>query len=97
MKSALELQIKKLDEVMEASISEVIQAKTLTHGLAIRIYIKRLLNTLRSLDINAGQNDCNGNMIDVSKIIRQFSTKVLLAFDSIINALRMLTHVENFP
>jgi len=97
LKSALELQIKNLDEVMEASISEVLQAKTLTHGLAIRIYIKRLLNTLRSLDINAGQNDCNGKMIDVSKIISQFSTKVLLAFDSIINALRMLTHAENFP
>ncbi|NCC73228.1 MAG: hypothetical protein EOM06_07490 [Sphingobacteriia bacterium] len=97
LKSALELQIKKLDEVMEASISEVLQVKTLTHGLAIRIYIKRLLNTLRSLDINAAQNDCNENMIDVSKIIRQFSTKVLLAFDSIINALRMLTHAENFP
>ncbi|MBE0639004.1 MAG: FUSC family protein [Bacteroidales bacterium] len=97
LRSSLDSQLKKLDVVMEASKSEVLQVKTLSHGIKIRIYIKRLLNTLHSLDLNTSPEKPLHDFGEMVQVIEKFAAKVSQAFDSLILALRTLSYPENFP
>lgn len=97
LKSSLDLQLKKLDEVMEASKSEVLQVKTLTHGLKIRIYIKRMLNTLHSLDMNAQPSEFEKGAEGIRTTIEAFAGRINLAFDALTGALRSYSFPQSFP
>lgn len=97
LKSSLELQLRKLDEVMEASKSEVLLVKTLTHGLKIRIYIKRLLNTLRSLEINVQPVEFDRDNVSVRTVVESYASTICLAFDALLEALRNYSFPLNYP
>lgn len=97
LKSGIDHQFKKMDDLMEAAKNEVVQVKTLTHGIKIRIYIKRLNHTLRSMDLNAAK----GSFEDDSKVlipaIGKYVEKINLAFDSVISALQNLSYPTDSP
>jgi len=97
LKSGIDQQFKKMDDLMEAAKNEVVQVKTLTHGIKIRIYIKRLNHTLRSMDLNAEKGSLGDDAKELVLDISTYAEKINRAFDSVISALQNLSYPADFP
>lgn len=90
-------QIQRLNDVIEATKNEVIQEKVIIHGLNIRSYIMRLLNTLQSMEATSGACDFGHGFSAVYDELQKFTGSILQAFDVLIEALHNQTDVVDFP
>lgn len=90
-------QIQRLNDVIDATKNEVIQEKVIIHGLNIRSYIMRLLNTLQSMEATTGSCDFGPGFSDVYYELQKFTGSILQAFDALIDALHNQTDVVDFP
>jgi uncharacterized membrane protein YccC len=87
--------IENLDQLMNAAKNEVINPQAITHGLKIRIYIKRLRNTLSAMDMNIKHPGCTFSGFDNE--IKAFATAVDSAFESLVHALQKLNTPAGYP
>jgi len=90
-------QIQQLNDVIEATRNEVWQEKVIAHGLNIRLYIMRLINTLQSLDTSSQNCTLKPDYADFKRDLLSFAEAVSKAFDTLISALRNDTTVSGFP
>jgi uncharacterized membrane protein YccC len=89
--------IQALNEVIDATKNEVLQQKVIVHGLNIRAYIMRLINTLQSLDI-ASQHCLISPERELLKArLSNFSQKINAAFEALTDALAKRDAVKDFP
>lgn len=89
--------IQNLDEVIDATRNEVIQEKLIIHGINIRSFILRLLNTMQSLEVVSRQCLQHSCFKGMEPEFEMFSSGILHAFDSLILAFRQRQDVKNFP
>lgn len=89
--------IQQLNEVIEATKNEVFQEKVIAHGLNIRSYIMRLMNTLQSMDSSSKNCKINSVFSELRPALEQFSIVTTKAFDALITALNERKTVTNFP
>ncbi len=89
--------IQQLNEVIDATKNEVIQEKVIVHGLNIRSYILRLINTLQSLDASSQKCVLSHDPESFSHHLNNFSKTISAAFDSLTLALRNRQSVAGFP
>ncbi len=89
--------IQLLNEVVDGTRNEILQEKVIIHGLNIRSYIMRLLNTLQSLESASGTCEFQRGFGDVKVELTRFSKNVNRAFNVLIEALQNRTEVINFP
>lgn len=90
-------QLQQLNDVIDAAKNEVLHEKIIIHGLNIRSYIMRMLNTMQSME--AASKGCNfgQNLTQTHGELRAFTTSVIRAFDALTSALRYRTAVVDFP
>ncbi|MCF8367236.1 MAG: FUSC family protein [Bacteroidales bacterium] len=89
--------IQQLNDVIEATKNEVWQQNVIIHGLNIRQYILRLLNTIQVLDSVSGKHNLKIGFEGLNDELKAFADNTSLAFDALIFALENQTNVKNFP
>jgi len=89
--------IQQLNEVIEATKNEVFQERVIAHGLNIRSYIMRLINTLQSMDSSSKTCKINSVFSELRPSLEHFSVTTAKAFDVLIVALNERKTVAEFP
>lgn len=89
--------IQQLNEVIEATKSEVLQERVIVHGLNIRSYIMRLLNTLQALDSSSQMCMPDQAFLEMQSDLTHFADEISKAFAVLITALRERKSTEDFP
>jgi len=89
--------IQQLNEVIEATKNEVLQERVIAHGINIRSYIMRLINTLQSMDSSAKSCKINPVFSELCPSLQHFSETTTKAFDILIVALNERKPVNDFP
>jgi uncharacterized membrane protein YgaE (UPF0421/DUF939 family) len=96
-KQEIRNQIQKLNDTIEATRNEVLQERVIAHGLNIRSYIMRMLNTLQTIDsITKGCDFDNKHELLITEL-QKFDSAIKQAFDALISALQNKTDVQDFP
>lgn len=96
-KQEIRNQIQRLNDTIQATKNEVLQERVIVHGMNIRSYIMRLMNTLQTLEsISRGCSFSTGEK-PLTKELQAFNTNVQKAFDALILALKTRNDVEEFP
>jgi len=89
--------IQQLNAVIEATKNEVIQERVIVHGLNIRLFILRLLNTLQSMDSSSKTCRINPKFSELRPSLERFSSVTSKAFEVLIVALNERKTVNDFP
>ena len=95
-KKQLVQQLLKLDEIIDATKNEILQAKVIHHGINVNRYIIRLRNTLHTMDIAAAK--CNQGKIspDLENELLVFANNCEIAFNSLTEAFGKLERASSF-
>jgi hypothetical protein len=96
-KNQLTQQIAALEEIIDATKNEILQAKTIHHGIIVQRYILRLRNTLHSMDFAAKGCMHQQEFPGLAGEINNFADHCKKAFDSLINAFRKFERANGFP
>lgn len=96
-KKQLTLQLIKLDEIIDATKNEIIQAKVIHHGLIVNRFILRLHNTLHAMDFSAVNCDSELGFPELENELKSFADNCEVAFNSLIDAFRTRERATGFP
>ena len=96
-KKQLSQQLIKLDEIIDATKNEILQAKVIHHGLNVNRYILRLRNTLHAMDFAAGKCNPVSCLPELENELKNFSDNCETAFNSLTDAFRKLERASGFP
>jgi uncharacterized membrane protein YgaE (UPF0421/DUF939 family) len=89
--------INQLNEVIDATRNEILQENVIVHGLNIRSFIMRLLNTLQAMETASRPCAFSGDFEPLKAYLNEFADTIDKAFEVLIDALKNRTSVGGFP
>jgi len=93
----LEVQINRLDEVIDATKNEILQNRVIHHGINVNGFILRLRNTLHSMDFAAARCKSDSGFHELENELRAFSEHCEMAFKNLTVAFHERKVADEFP
>jgi uncharacterized membrane protein YccC len=94
-KDQLAKQLSSLDEIIDATKNEILQAKVIHHGINITRYIYRLRNTLHSMDFSVVACKHEIRFPELENQLQIFANHTEETFNNLTDAIRKLERAGN--